>query len=118
MKFTIFCVLHPVLTRAIADAPTQVVTVDACDDSDLAIIGQALVTSNCLPCGALGLARAWVKTLVGSQSIELAPVLVGSPAPVLVVAGSHHPKTHTQVCRLVAEREVSVIDVAQAKRWL
>jgi len=101
-----------VLTRAISNAPTQIITVDACDDSDLATISQAVVAGHYLPCGALGLARAWVRELFGSQRIEPEPALQGSPAPVLVVAGSRHPKTRAQVHRVVSERGLAIIEVA------
>jgi uncharacterized protein YgbK (DUF1537 family) len=103
-----------VLTRAISNAPTQIVTVDACDDSDLAVISQAILANNYLPCGALGLARTWVRELVGSRRIEPEPALQGSTAPVLVVAGSRHPKTRTQIHRVVSERDLALIDVAAA----
>jgi len=103
-----------VLTKAISNAPTQIITVDACDDSDLVTISQAVVAGHYLPCGALGLARAWVRELVGSQRIEPEPALQGSPAPVLVVAGSRHPKTRAQVHRVVSERGLAIIEVAVA----
>jgi uncharacterized protein YgbK (DUF1537 family) len=101
-----------VLTRAISNAPTQIITVDACDDSDLAVISEAVVAGSYLPCGALGLARTWVRELVGSRHIESEPALQGSMAPVLVVAGSRHPKTRTQVHRVASERGLAIIDVA------
>jgi uncharacterized protein YgbK (DUF1537 family) len=103
-----------VLTKAISNAPTQIITVDACDDSDLAVISQAVVAGNYLPCGALGLARAWGRELVGLRRIEPEPALPSSTAPVLVVAGSRHPKTHTQVRRVASERGLAIIDVAVA----
>jgi uncharacterized protein YgbK (DUF1537 family) len=101
-----------VLTKAISNAPTQIITVDACDDSDLATISQAVVAGHYLPCGALGLARTWARKLVGSQHIEPEPTLQGSLAPVLVVAGSRHPKTRAQVHRVVSERGLAIIEVA------
>ena len=101
-----------VLTRAISDASTQVITVDACDDSDLVVISQAILAGNYLPCGALGLARTWVRELVGSRRIELEPTLQGRAAPVLVVAGSRHPKTCAQVHRVASERGLLIIEVA------
>jgi uncharacterized protein YgbK (DUF1537 family) len=103
-----------VLTEAISNAPTQIITVDACDDSDLATISQAVVAGHYLPCGALGLARAWVRELLGSRRIEPEPALQGSPAPVLVVAGSRHPKTRAQVHRVALERGLAIIEVAVA----
>ncbi len=103
-----------VLARAISDAPTQIIAVDACDDSDLVVISQAILARNYLPCGALGLARSWVRELVGSRRIELGPTLQGSAAPVLVVAGSRHPKTRIQVHRVASERGLVIIEVTVA----
>ena len=103
-----------VLTRALSNAPAQIITVDACDDYDLKVISRAIVMGNCLPCGALGLARAWVRELVGSQRIEPEPALQGSMAPVLVVVGSRHPKTRAQVHRVASERDLAMIEVAAA----
>jgi len=103
-----------VLIKAISNAPTQIITVDACDGSDLAVISQAVIAANYLPCGALGLARAWGRELVGSRRIEPEPALQGNTAPVLVVAGSRHPMTRTQVHRVASERDLAIIDVVMA----
>ena len=100
------------LAGAIVDAPTSVVTVDACEHSDLALISQTIVLSDSMPCGALGLARAWARCYSGNRH-DL-PRLPSDQrgGPVLVVAGSRHPRTHTQVQQLLHTSNASVIEVS------
>jgi D-threonate/D-erythronate kinase len=113
-----------VLAQTIAGAPSQIITVDACTHADLATIGQATAISNSLACGALGLARVWVSQFTPAPAPALAPVLPSQQRPVLVVAGSRHPKTIAQVNNLVAERmamaiEITVGGVEQLKQaWI
>lgn len=99
------------LAEAIAATPTPLVSVDACTVADLEIISRAIVAGSFLPCGALGLAQAWLKTLVGAQPGQLAPPLPASAAPVLIVAGSRHPQTHLQVSRLIATQVPAIIEI-------
>src|SRR5207244_10308877 len=42
---------------------------------------------------------------------ELAPIVQRRGAPILVVAGSRHPKTIAQVNRLISERTVTPIEI-------
>jgi uncharacterized protein YgbK (DUF1537 family) len=113
-----------VLAKSISSAPSRMVTVDACDNSDLAEISRAIIKGNYLPCGALGLAHVWARQLVGAERIEAEPTLRSSTAPVLIVAGSRHPKTHAQIHRVALERGLAIIEVAVAmnetadKQWL
>jgi D-threonate/D-erythronate kinase len=99
------------LATVIARVPARIVTVDACTHSDLALISRA-IAANCLPCGALGLARAWARGFHSGVRAELASVVQRLGTPVLVVAGSRHPKTIAQVDRLISERTVTPIEVA------
>jgi D-threonate/D-erythronate kinase len=99
------------LTRAIADAPTPVVTLDACCHADLAAIGRAIVAGQWLPCGALGLARTWAGELTGAPHAECAAGPQRANGPILVVAGSRHPNTLAQVDRLLAERSLTSIEI-------
>jgi uncharacterized protein YgbK (DUF1537 family) len=99
------------LAHAITRAPTQIVTVDACTHDDLAVISLA-TTEDTLACGALGLARAWANRFKHEPTPELALVMQSNGRPVLIVAGSRHPKTIAQVNRLIAERAVTSIEVA------
>jgi D-threonate/D-erythronate kinase len=100
-----------VLAHAIASASSQIITVDACTHADLATIGEAIAISNSLACGALGLARAWASQFMSAPASALAPVPASQQRPVLVVAGSRHPKTIAQVNNLVAERLATAIEI-------
>lgn len=113
-----------VLAAAIVAAPTTLVTVDARTHADLDTIGQAIAISGALPCGALGLARAWARALAGTAPTTLGPPEHGCSGPLLVIAGSYHPHTRAQIDRLVAERAVLPIEVAptpargQLRGWI
>jgi len=104
------------LAVAIAAAPTAVVTVDACSHADLEAISQAIAASNSLPCGALGLARAWARGFAHAAPASLTPPARRQAGPVLLIAGSHHPHTIAQVDRLIAERAVIAIEVGLGKQ--
>src|SRR5581483_11321428 len=69
------------LAEAIASAPTRIVTVDACTLADLDVVSQAVVAGNSLPCGALGLARAWARQFACAPPAALVP-LRGRSGPV------------------------------------
>jgi uncharacterized protein YgbK (DUF1537 family) len=97
---------HPALLRqAIVSAPAAIVSADACQQSDLAAISRAIVDSGSMPCGALGLARAWAQALGGRAPGQLRPpelLHTGLALPALIVAGSHHPRSAAQVRALTA----------------
>lgn len=100
------------LAQAIAATPTRVITVDACTEADLTAICAAVVAGCWLPCGALGLARAWARQLAVATA-PVFPVLPSMPSrPVLVVAGSRHPHTRAQVEQLIASRVITPVVVA------
>jgi uncharacterized protein YgbK (DUF1537 family) len=122
------------LAKAILEAPTPIVSVDAVETADIARIARAAVLSRCLPCGALGLARAWVQSLIAegllrverSGGIGFAMRGVGterSAEPVLVVAGSRHPTTRAQLGYTAAARDLVRIEIetqdqgTQAEGW-
>ncbi len=90
-----------ILRQAIRQAPTSVVTLDATAPGDLDLIARASIESGFLPCGALGLARAWVKCLLRERAVEQpAPLLPESRNGVLVIAGSPNPITREQLAVL------------------
>ena len=109
------------IAQAIANAPARIVTADACTHDDLAAIGAA-IGRGVLPCGALGLARAWAAQFTSSAPNTLAPTTQRPGGPILVVAGSRHPATAAQLDRLVAERAAISIEIAAAsagrQRWI
>ena len=102
--------------------PDQAVVVaDAETDADLATLAQAAVTCRVrLLCGSAGLARALADVLLAwpdrqgrlvpkapVPSLPLCPPRGQSDGPVLVVAGSRHPRTARQV--EVAQRRGAVV---------
>jgi uncharacterized protein YgbK (DUF1537 family) len=122
------------LAQAILGAPTSIVTVDTVEQADIQRVAGAAVLSRCLPCGALGLARAWIDCLLaagfvtvpctGSRSNrENRKGLERGARPLLIVAGSRHPVTRVQLRRATAARDLVEIEVmandvsAQAKSW-
>ncbi len=100
------------LVEAIQDSPLPIVSVDAEILEDLAIIGQAAATLPCLPCGSLGLARLWLLALVGGvASAQPTPTLTG---PLLVVAGSVHPRTTAQIEHVMATHPFRLLECPTA----
>jgi uncharacterized protein YgbK (DUF1537 family) len=96
------------LVQTIKKAPTALCTADAEREADIAALAQGIVGANALPCGALGLARAWIAAL--EPNAETKPTVKGSEVrigPGLIISGSKHPRTRTQLCRLKAERAVA-----------
>lgn len=91
--------IESVTPAAIAAAPTAIVYVDARTNDDLAAIARATQDAGALPCGSLGLARAWAALLCTPH-----PAPPAAPPnfrlPILVVAGSRHPTTHAQLAQL------------------
>jgi uncharacterized protein YgbK (DUF1537 family) len=103
------------LAQALLDAPTQIVTADAVDNADIGRIAGAAVQSRCLPCGALGLARAWVETLIAgglvrTQRTGAPPVPRQGKEPVVIVAGSRHPVTREQLRNAAHARRLVVAE--------
>ena len=98
------------LATAIITAPTTVVRVDACDQADLELISQAALLSDSMPCGALGLARAWARCQSNNASRISVLTSEARNAPILVVAGSRHPRTSAQVQRLLARTSVCAVE--------
>jgi len=90
----------PSLRAAIRQARERIVVVDACTLSDLDTIGESIVGEAWIPCGALGLARAWARALTGVSQVS--PTL-GTPKtrlPLLVAMGSMHHQSRLQIARL------------------
>ncbi len=80
---------------------------DAENEKDLRIIAESIVSTDILPCGALGLARAWASALTGrNQKSDIIPPRV--TAPLLFVIGSHHPITRQQADLLVDSGQTSI----------
>ena len=99
------------LTDAIVAAPTSVVSTDACTVADLETIGEAAVMAGVLPCGALGLARSWLRACLEPGATEPIRPRLPTCRALLIIAGSLHPRTRVQVQRLSAERGLVVTDV-------
>lgn len=97
------------LAAAIIDAPTAVVVVDACDQADLELVSRAALMSDGVPCGALGLARAWARCHSSTSAIS-ALTSEARNGPILVVAGSRHPRTSAQVQRLLTRTTICAVE--------
>lgn len=97
------------LARQIVSAATPLVTVDAESHHDLDMIGAAIRLSGSLPCGALGLARAWLRSL-GHRSDEPPALPERGRGALLVLAGSRHPRTRSQVATLLARSSAACFE--------
>jgi D-threonate/D-erythronate kinase len=102
------------LAHAISMAPTRVVSTDAVEDRDLQLIGEAAVLDGALPCGALGLAKAWAAALLGEWPSAEARLSSPANGPMLLIAGSHHPATAAQVTELGRARDVVEVVIGGA----
>jgi len=102
------------LAEAIRRAPTRLVTADAADNAHLDAIGRAALLADALPCGSLGLARPWVAALIGSRPAVPLPRPLGPGGPLLIVAGSRHPRTQEQVRQAVGRRGAARVRVSPA----
>ncbi len=98
--------------EAIRQAPTRLVTVDAVDNTNLTTIGHAALLADALPCGSLGLVRPWVAALIGSRPAVPVPCPLGGGGPLLIVAGSLHPRTLEQVQLVVEQRGATRVRVS------
>ena len=77
---------------------TGIMVADAETDDDLAILAQAALLCRLpLLCGSAGLARALVGVMPPPESPVILPLAQRASGPVLVVAGSRHPRTRRQV---------------------
>jgi D-threonate/D-erythronate kinase len=93
------------LEGAIAAAGERIVSADAETEDDLTAISRAVVQGGYLPCGAFGLARAWVQEVCGCPPLAtLSPLPLGQPTvfnrwkgAALAVVGSGHPTSRAQV---------------------
>jgi uncharacterized protein YgbK (DUF1537 family) len=97
------------LSAAVREAPTRVVTVDAIEPSDLTCIARAALEGDVLPCGALGLARAWAGQLVAGKPRRAEPPHLDARSPFLIAAGSRHPRTHEQVVRVASDLGLAIV---------
>jgi uncharacterized protein YgbK (DUF1537 family) len=111
------------LAKAISQAPTAVVTIDAIDEEDLLQISRAILLGDFLPCGGAGLANAWAQTLRGVKPARVQTTLPFTADPLLIVSGSANPKTHEQVSALAAHPESLIwkmkvpLDPGIKERW-
>jgi len=109
-----------VTAEDIVHAPTSIVSVDARTNADLAAIAHAAHAAGALPCGSLGLARAWAHLFARSDAAD-APLAPHRAAPTLIVSGSRHPNSHAQIARLAAAGAVAFTpqdDVARMRNAL
>lgn len=105
------------LIRAIDNAVSLIVSLDAVDASDLNLIAQAVQRGDYLPCGAMDLAQAWIGTYPRGvpQRQQSLP-----PASILWVVGSIHPVARTQVHNLIRWRNLPLfeLDNVEANSYL
>jgi D-threonate/D-erythronate kinase len=85
------------LERAITAIPEAIVTADAETPADLANLSRAIIAGGYLPCGAFGLAQAWVQELCGQRTPLTPPLFPRGQAAALAVVGSGHVQSHRQV---------------------
>jgi len=111
------------LIRAIDRSHSSLFSLDAGEETDLDLISQAIIGGNYLPCGALGLARAWIQQL--GRNVQKPNTLPVAPVkgPLLFIVGSPHPTTRSQVNLLQSHRGTQAFHLApeldkQGKRSL
>lgn len=92
------------LVKLMDHVPERIITADAETSADLASLSQAIILSNYLPCGSLGLTRAWAQKLSGVSPSPLASPLPNCRTPVLVVVGSTNVVTRRQIQTLAGNQ--------------
>jgi D-threonate/D-erythronate kinase len=98
------------LIEKVEQTSEHLVAVDAASLEDLETIGKAAAASGWLPCGALGLARAWSRAVLGHEA-EPAAALPSANGPLLVVIGSLNPRTRAQTSRLSEKHGCPVFEI-------
>lgn len=96
------------LTDAITASSRQLLTADAESPDDLFTLARAILAAEALPCGAFGLARAYL------QALEVEPVAHPFFQPegaVLVLVGSANQVAREQVARLEAQPDSLVLRI-------
>jgi len=94
------------LRQFLRSVTTPFIVSDAIEDGDLRAIAKGIASSDILPCGAKGLARAWVTEIADLKSAAHRLELKAR-APLLYCIGSHHPRTRKQMDALVECAHVS-----------
>jgi uncharacterized protein YgbK (DUF1537 family) len=102
------------LRRRIRDVKSIYLIPDAITDSDLDNLAQAVIDTDVLPCGALGFAHAWGAAIAGIPPSPQKHELILED-PILIVAGSHHPITRSQIRELVRAHNLMMMEVHPVK---
>jgi len=88
------------LEEAVLESRASLLVPDARTDEDLNRIASAAVAANCLPCGALAFARAWLLAMAGGDFAEPCPIQPTLSRPLLFVIGSCNPRARRQIAAL------------------
>jgi uncharacterized protein YgbK (DUF1537 family) len=106
------------LRSAIDAASTQLISLDASEDSDLDAIAKVIKEAyheGCkwLPCGSLGLAFAWASNLLCKSPTSVKPGFphIQLEGPLLIVVGSSHRVTCEQITAFSQAYPVPTISV-------
>lgn len=100
----------------IRQTDAKLISFDAISNEDLASISKIAIDGNYLPCGSMGLASAWIKRLLDSESEgnTLPNVSHNSDKPFLIVAGSRHAITSTQIEALIQYIPTYVVEISES----
>jgi uncharacterized protein YgbK (DUF1537 family) len=99
--------------QALLGEASPIVTADATEDRHLRVLATALtgLPGQWLPCGSAGLAEAWAASL-GLRGLAEGPsTWAADSRPVLVVSGSRHEATATQLKRAATSSGLRLISL-------
>lgn len=94
------------LTNAITASSRQLLTADAESSDDLLVLARAILATQALPCGAFGLAKAYLQAL---EVEAVAHPFFQPEGRVLVLVGSANQVAREQVARLEARPDSLVL---------
>jgi D-threonate/D-erythronate kinase len=106
---------HDTVLNTIRQSSSKLITFDAVSNQDLANIAKIAIEGDYLPCGSMGLGRAWIDTLLGNdtQSITTQTIDFNTDQPLLIVSGSRHPITVRQIDALTQYIPTHIVEISE-----
>lgn len=106
---------YDAVLNKIRQCSSKLITFDAVSNQDLANIAKIAIEEDYLPCGSMGLGRAWIDTLLGNdtQPITTHPIDFNTDLPLLIVSGSRHPITAKQIEALTQYIPTHVVEMSE-----
>ena len=103
------------LLDIVRQTDAMLISFDAVSNGDLAEIVTVALDGGYLLCGSMGLARAWIKGLLETEPMgnTLSDVNYDLAKPLLIVTGSRHANTSTQIDALIQHVPTHVVEVPE-----